>query len=98
MGSVGSTDAESEVSSVFSKMSVKGEKEIDSGRQATGVLLSEPRARDVKIAPFSLSLFATANSIRSVLGSIIASHRLPSSPFLGYRLFVTSLSVPRCSG
>ena len=57
MGSIGSTDAESEVSSVFSKLSVKGEKEIDCGRQATGVLLSEPRARDVKIAPFSLSLF-----------------------------------------
>ena len=63
LGSTGSTDVESEVSSVFSKINVKGGKneeiEENHGRQATGVLTSEPRARDVKVYPFSLSLFGT---------------------------------------
>jgi len=39
------------VETVFDNMT------LDEGRVATGVLISEPRARDVKITPFSLALY-----------------------------------------
>lgn len=55
------SDKDSEISTAISSMSLESQASVDKvedeGRVATGILTSEPRARDVKISAFSLSLF-----------------------------------------
>jgi ATP-binding cassette, subfamily F, member 2 len=47
-----------EVTTVFQGLNLKGEEKVidDGGRVATGILVSELRARDIKISAFSLAL------------------------------------------
>jgi ATP-binding cassette subfamily F protein 2 len=54
-----SGEPEDDSATVFDLTGLKGAIADDGGRQASGVLISEPRARDIKINAFSLSLHSS---------------------------------------